>query len=411
MSYSTETLVKLRALTGQGRSKANVTVPTSHRKYKNKYSYNVRPNKVTVLNNTQFGGNYSFQVPAFNSLVQEMWLEIDLPALTASGAGAGTYRKYPILHIIDEVRLNAGQRFYSFKPREVFPILLSRCRDDLQKAQLLSIFGGGALAATGGKFILPILTPWSIWQGEGLMEAPDFGERRGGVWDAGKLANNLVVELQFATRGDATSAAASTFASASDLGNVNLYWEEIVCNKQTADQMKAEIPDMYCVEEYTRQNSVTVSDSAVTTIKCAALVSRAATTGFYFRCTTAAERTTTLNCMAGDEEVESLKITVDGRDVYDTDSRSDQMRAYQNVLAGRTGFVSEPQLAHWTFGNSHKQYNAAHIPGLLKNGAVNELDVDLQCESGSSSTLCDVIAVHIRNFKFSNGTVKVSNAY
>ena len=95
MSYSTETLVKLRGLTAQGRGKANVTVPTVARKYKNKHSYNIRPNKVTVLSGTQFNGNYSFQVPAFNSVVGEMWIEIDLPALTG-----GTYRKYAPLHVI-----------------------------------------------------------------------------------------------------------------------------------------------------------------------------------------------------------------------------------------------------------------------------------------------------------------------
>ena len=174
MSYSTETLIKLRALTGQGRSKANVTVPTEQRKYKSKFSYNIRPNKVTVLNNVNFDGNYSFQVPSFNALCHEMWIELDLPAHSA-----GTYRKYPLLHVIDEIRLNAGQRFYSFKPREVFPILLARCRDDLQKAQLRGMFGG-AVSAAGGKHILPILTPWSVWHGEGLMNAPAFGERRGG---------------------------------------------------------------------------------------------------------------------------------------------------------------------------------------------------------------------------------------
>ena len=68
MSASTETLVKLRSLTGQAKSKANAVVQgLKRRKYKDKYSYNVRVNKVTALNNVQFSGNYSFQVPAFNS--------------------------------------------------------------------------------------------------------------------------------------------------------------------------------------------------------------------------------------------------------------------------------------------------------------------------------------------------------
>ena len=115
--------------------------------------------------------------------------------------------------------------------------------------------------------------------------------------------------------------------------------------------------------------------------------------------------------MAGDEELASLKVTIDGRDVYDTDSRSTAMREYQNILAGRTGFNAEPQFAHWTFGNSHKQYQAAHIPALLKNGAVNECDVDVQCAAGSSSIRCDVVAVHLRQFKFADGTVRASNVY
>ena len=162
------------------------------------------------------------------------------------------------------------------------------------------------------------------------MNAPAFGERRGGIWDSSKLANNLVVEVQFASR----AASNSAFTSASDLRNVSLYWEEIVCNKQTKDAIRAEIPTVHCVEEYTRLNDQIVSDAAVTTIKCASLISRAATTGFVFRCRTAAEDDVDLNCMAGDEELASLKVTIDGRDVYDTDSRSTAMREYQNILAG-----------------------------------------------------------------------------
>ena len=126
---------------------------------------------------------------------------------------------------------------------------------------------------------------------------------------------------------------------------------------------------------------------------------------------TAAEDGTDLNCMAGDEELASLKITVDGRDVFDTDGRSNAMRAYQNVLAGRPGFTAEPSFAQWYLGSSHKQYQASVIPGLIKNGTVNELDVDLQCEAGSGSTLCDVIAVHIRQFTFADGTIRATNAY
>jgi hypothetical protein len=48
---------------------------------------------------------------------------------------------------------------------------------------------------------------------------------------------------------------------------------------------------------------------------------------------------------------------------------------------------------------------------MIKNGAVNECDIELQCEAGSGSTRCDVIACHLRTFRFADGTVKVQNAY
>ena len=114
---------------------------------------------------------------------------------------------------------------------------------------------GGTASATGGKFVMPLLTPWSVWQGEGIMAAPNFGERRGGLWDASKLKNNLVIEVQFASRGDATSDASSTFTTASDLGNMTLYWEEVVGSKATLDAVRSEIPSDFC-------DNVAVSDAA-----------------------------------------------------------------------------------------------------------------------------------------------------
>jgi hypothetical protein len=406
MSASTETLVKLRALTGQARSKANVTVPElQRRKFKNKYSFNVRTNKVTALSNLQFGGNYSFQVPAFNSLVGEMWVELTLPAMNV-----GTYRKYPILHVIDEVRYNVGQRFYSFKPREVIPILLNRCRDDRQKTQLKAMFGG-TVGAGGGTFLLPLITPMSVWQTDALMQPIEHGSRRGGIWDASKLSNNMVIELQMATRADGTSASDSAFTTASDLGNLTLYWEEVVCSQATANSIRAELPQSYCIEEYTRLDDQVVSNAADTTIKCASLVSRAGTSGFYFRCRPAASDSADLNCFDGDDHIAKLEVKVDGRDVYTTDDRSDEMRTYQDILAGNPGITQEPRWAHWFFGNTHTDYNASHISGLLKNGAVNELDLTIRAEDARASDRCDVIACHLRLFTFSNGTIKVVNAY
>jgi hypothetical protein len=71
--------------------------------------------------------------------------------------------------------------------------------------------------------------------------------------------------------------------------------------------------------------------------------------------------------------------------------------------------VGVPKFAHFAFGNSHREYDASHISGLIKNGSCNELDLDLQVESGDDRV--DIVAIHLRKFTFQNGTVKVSNAY
>ena len=129
MSASTETLVKLRGLTAEARSKGNVTVPTlTQRKYKSQHSYNIRMNKINALSGVAFGGNYSFVVPAFQQVVGEMFIEMTLPALTT-----GTYRKYPLLHVVDLISYRSGQKFYEFCPRKDLPILLNRIKDKQMK--------------------------------------------------------------------------------------------------------------------------------------------------------------------------------------------------------------------------------------------------------------------------------------
>ena len=71
MSASTETLVKLRGQTNEGRSKANRTHDDiRYEKHKNKYQYNVRINKVTALNNVQF------EFPA-SGLLTTRWRSVD----------------------------------------------------------------------------------------------------------------------------------------------------------------------------------------------------------------------------------------------------------------------------------------------------------------------------------------------
>jgi hypothetical protein len=408
MSASTETLINLRSLTGEARTVANQTVSAIRpRRYKNKYAYNVRVNKITALANVDFGGNYSFQLPAFKTLCGECFIEMTLPDLTAESNS--TYRKHPMLHVVDRVTYRAGQKIYEFCPREELPIYLSRVRDEKMKTQLRALFDAGALARTGGTFILPLITPWSIWTTDKLSQPIKHGARGSGLWDAGLLADNLVIEIQFASKANATSSAAAATTNGADLGSVVLKWEEVVANAQTIQAMKAEVPKTHCIQEYTRLDNQAASDAAVTTYRVASLVSRAATTGFLFRARPAANDAQNLDCMEGNEHIKELVVRCDGREIFDSDQRSDQQRDYLNILNGNPGDVGVPKFAHFAFGNSHREYDASHISGLIKNGSCNELDLDLQVETGDDRV--DIVAIHLRKFTFQNGTVKVSNAY
>ena len=71
--------------------------------------------------------------------------------------------------------------------------------------------------------------------------------------------------------------------------------------------------------------------------------------------------------------------------------------------------MTEPKLAHFYFGNTHRNYDASTVGSLLKNGACNEVDLEIQAETGDQRI--DVCAVHIRQFTFSDRTIKTSNAY
>ena len=406
MSASTETLVKLRSLTAEGKSKANVTVPTmTHRKYKSAHSYNVRVNKIQALTGVNFEGNYNFQLPCFTQVVGESWIEMTLPTLAT-----GTWRKYPLLHVIDKVTYRAGQKFYEFVPRKDLPILLNRCRDKAMKDQLMALFldKSGAPSANSNTYMLPLVTPMSIWHTDRLAQPIKHGNRNSGLWDGSKLADNLVIEIQFAS-GVTACSESPVFDGASDLGNVTLKWEEVVAAPATLTAIRREVPSYFCIEEFTRLEDQVVSDAATTVYKVASLTSRAGTSGFYFRSRPQATDSSDLNCMGGSEHLKSLTVRCDGRDIYKTDERSDDQRSYQNILAGDPGAVGEPKFAHFSFGNTHRQYDAATVGSLLKNGACNELDLEIQSETGDDRL--DIVAVHLRSFTFSDRTVKVSNAY
>jgi len=100
---------------------------------------------VNALNGVDLNGNYSFILPAFSQIVGESWIEMTLPALTD-----GTWRKHPMLNVVDRITYRAGQKFFEFVPRKDMPLLLTRCKDKAMKDQLMAIFKdhSGAASAT-----------------------------------------------------------------------------------------------------------------------------------------------------------------------------------------------------------------------------------------------------------------------
>ena len=410
MPASTETLVNLRALTSEARGKANVTVPDEKRIFKNKYPYNVRVNKITAVSGVSFGNTYNFQLPTFGQVCGESFIEMTLPAL----AGTDTYRRYPLVQLVKKIVYRASTNFYEFEPAKDLPILLNRCKDPTQKAQLLALFEDSALSGSGGTYVLPLVTPWSVWHSDRLMVGPiKHHNRAGGIWDSSMLADNLVIEIQFHTVADALSDSGAAFATASNLGDVIVRWEEIVASPNVLSAIKAEIPNNFMCEEYTRLEDQVVQDDSATTYRVASLVSRAGTHGFYFRVRAATDDTTLLDPFLGDEHISSLVIRCDGREIYNSDSHPDRTRNYLKVLAGDPGDVGKPKFAHWMFGNSSRNYDAGHITGMLKNGACNELDLDIQCigRVTDPDMLLDIVAVHLRQFTFEDRTIRDSNVY
>ena len=114
--------------------------------------------------------------------------------------------------------------------------------------------------------------------------------------------------------------------------------------------------------------------------------------------------------LSGDENLTSLVVVADGREIYSSVNRSDAARKYEKILCGDPGDVGTPKWAHWFFGNCHHAYDQA-VGSLLKNGSVNELDLRI-VGSRAASDKVDIVACHLRSFTYTaQGTIRFANAY
>ena len=230
-------------------------------------------NKITCLNACNFSNTQTFEVPSHGQICGEMTLVLNLPALEGQ-----TYKPYAAMRLIDKITYRAGgTQFYDYRPSELVPLLINRCRDTDHKTKLKAIWGNAA-AANAQTAMIPLITPWCIWHSEKLMQPLDHGVRGQTLWDGSKLTKNLVVEIQFASKAAATSDPASAFsAGASNLGSATLFWEEIVCNKPTRDAIRAGIPSVVYCDEFTplKAQAINGDGTALSVLNVSALTSRA----------------------------------------------------------------------------------------------------------------------------------------
>jgi hypothetical protein len=407
---STEQLISIRSLTGEAKSKANRVVDQfSEHRFKHKYQTRIRMNKISALSDVTFGGTYNLEVPSHGQVCGELALTLSLPALEGQ-----TYKPYAAMRIIDKIVYRAGgTQFYEIRPAELVPLLINRSRDKDHKDKLKAVWGDSQ-AANAQQIMIPLITPWSVWQSEKMMEPLDHGVRGQSIWDGSRLTKNLVIELQFASRAQATSDTNSAFASASSLGPVTLFWEEYVGNKTTLDAIRAGIPTTFYCDEYTalKNQSINGDGTALTSLNVSALTSRAGTKGFYFQVRSTTEAAND-NPWESDNRLREIRVDLDGREVHSNENEPVAIQDYQQLLAGKKT-LPEPNFAHFTFGNDDSAaFHAQMFSGLLKNQAVNEtvLQVGATVRAPAVAMVCDVYSQHPRQFVFTSGTIRASNCY
>ena len=407
---SEEQLISIRSLTGEARSKANETVDQyKERRYRHKYQSRMRMNKISALSACSFDQKKTFEVPSHSQICGELMLCLDLPALDGQN-----YKPYAALRCIRKITLRAGgNQFYEYKPLELMPLLINRVRDSFHKQKLKNICGNSAATASG-RVMIPIITPWSVWHNDAICEPLDHGVRGATLWDGARLTQNLVVEVEFASKAELTTSASSAFQQATSFGDADLYWEELVASKPTKDAIRAQIPTTVYCDEFTRKPGLTINGdgTALTSVNVSALTSRAGTKGFYFRVCSQAEYAAD-DPFVSDARLRAVKLDLDGRQVYDNSDQTAEVIDYQRLLAGERTTIS-PNYAHFTFGNDDSAaFHAQTYSGLLKNQAVNETVLEIAAipRDPATAMVCDVYAQHPRQFTFTSGTVRASNCY
>jgi hypothetical protein len=395
----TESLLKLRGMTSETRNKTSSKVqPFAQKRTSDAFPHHFRTNQIVIqaqlpnVANTQ-----RFKVPAFNSLISSMWIQVRMPS-----CNSGNYRPSAILDYVKEVRLKHSDTFFTYQPKRLMPILLNRDRNKISKDKKLAIFGP-RLAANGEvEWLLPIIHPWDQWLSKDFYENDvKYGVRSKGLFRCDLLKEELVVELDLAPLPDYSQDGAAV-AAGDNPYDLRLFFEELL--SPNIEQIKKALPTTTVSNVYTHMENQT-NDGTATVYKISSIMSRAPTENLILFVKPNSD--SGKDPFKYDGTVAHYKVTCDGRVIIDNEElNSAAAQKYQRLREGATDGRGDPTLPVISFGPHG--YGVAHTTGIISNTACNTTELEIKCNA--ASVVC-ITAEHCQNFAFKSGTVQYSNAY
>ena len=163
----------------------------------------IRTNHVNVWreerlsNNLDFGSkNFSVYLPESLRVLNSIYLQVDLPVLSPSGA-TNTYKAYPGLYIIDTIRLvSAGQEVYTCKYADFMADYCQSLSEEEIKIFARTYLGkvDGIVSGDARRVMLPLLLPNSAYLGR-----HGKSSRGNGIFPAFLGQNRLEIQLTLNT--------------------------------------------------------------------------------------------------------------------------------------------------------------------------------------------------------------------
>jgi len=395
MSEQTESLIKLLAGTSSGRAKANVRIPSfKYRRTANEANYRFRVNSVNVASVIPTSGaTQRIQLPAFSAIVGEQYLKVKLKA-----TDSGNYKQYVGAQCIKSIRLRHSDIAYELtNVKEVWAYLISKCRNKEDKETRKAMFGNSAVSGAEQNLIIPLLSPWSVhFSAEMYGPEPVRHGRRSTLFPAYALRENCVWEIEF----EPVSQFVASGATGGGIEDVELCWEEVVCDQATGAKIKKALPKAVCAPDFTFQAITTTGSEQSEDIT--ALLSRAPTHSLAFYLRTSGNDDP-FDCIS---TIEMGELECDGRVLVSDRDQNEAERKYRDILEGRPSNRGTPEVPCLSFDNDGG-YSTAHSSMQLSNVACNSVTLKINAAAGSGQ----VMAVHQRHFIVDSGTLKNQNVY